>query len=108
MKQVNIHEAKTHFSKLAAAAEAGEEVVIARNGRPFLKLVRIESPAAGPDPRWPNRRFGALKGKLVLDEDWDSPRARAEMFAPMYGMTTEEYLREDERLRLALEKGASS
>jgi prevent-host-death family protein len=41
-KQVNMHEAKTHFSKIAQAAEAGEEVIIARAGKPVLKLVRIE------------------------------------------------------------------
>jgi prevent-host-death family protein len=43
IKQVNMHEAKTHFSKLAEAVEAGEEVVIARAGKPFMKLVPIET-----------------------------------------------------------------
>lgn len=37
-----MHEAKTHFSKLAEAVEAGEEVIIARAGKPVMKLVRIE------------------------------------------------------------------
>ena len=41
-KQVNMHEAKTHFSKLAEAVEAGEEVIIARAGKPVMKLVKIE------------------------------------------------------------------
>lgn len=41
-KQVNMHEAKTHFSKLAEAVEAGEEVIIARAGKPVMKLVRID------------------------------------------------------------------
>jgi prevent-host-death family protein len=41
-KQVNMHEAKTHFSKLAEAVEAGEEVIIARAGKPVMRLVRIE------------------------------------------------------------------
>lgn len=39
---VNIHEAKTHFSELAAAVERGEEIVIARRGKPVLKLVPVE------------------------------------------------------------------
>ncbi|MFM2412109.1 MAG: hypothetical protein RLZZ587_442 [Actinomycetota bacterium] len=42
-KQVNVHDAKTHFSKLIAEVEAGEEIVIARAGTPILKLVKIES-----------------------------------------------------------------
>lgn len=41
-KQVNIHAAKTHFSKLCEEAEAGAEIVIARSGKPILKLVRVE------------------------------------------------------------------
>ena len=41
-KVFNMHEAKTNFSKLALAVEAGEEVVIARGGKPFMKLVRLE------------------------------------------------------------------
>lgn len=41
-RQVNMHEAKTHFSKLAEAVEAGEEVIIARSGKPVMKLVRYE------------------------------------------------------------------
>jgi prevent-host-death family protein len=40
--QVNMHEAKTQFSKLAEAVEAGEEVIIARAGKPVMKLVKIE------------------------------------------------------------------
>lgn len=41
-RQVNMHEAKTHFSKLAEAVEAGEEIVIARAGKPVMRLVKIE------------------------------------------------------------------
>ena len=41
-KQVNMHEAKTHFSKLAEAVEAGEEVVIARAGKPVMRLVKVD------------------------------------------------------------------
>jgi prevent-host-death family protein len=41
-RQVNMHEAKTHFSKLAEAVEAGEEIVIARAGKPVMRLVRVD------------------------------------------------------------------
>ena len=43
-KQVNMYEAKTHFSKLAEEVEAGAEIIVARSGKPVLKLVRIEEP----------------------------------------------------------------
>ena len=41
MKLVNVHEAKTHFSKLLARAHAGEEIIIAKAGRPWAKLVPL-------------------------------------------------------------------
>lgn len=58
--QVTIHEAKTHLSRLIAAVERGEEVVIARRDKPVVRLV-IESPAK------PKRRLGFLAG-TVPDE----------------------------------------
>lgn len=61
--QVNVHEAKTQLSRLLERAEAGEEVVIARNGRPVARLVAIERP---------RREVGFLKGWRI-DPDWDSP-----------------------------------
>ena len=60
-KQVNIHAAKTHFSKLCEEAEAGAEIVIARSGKPILKLVRVdegEKPALKED-------FGFAKGMIT-------------------------------------------
>jgi antitoxin (DNA-binding transcriptional repressor) of toxin-antitoxin stability system len=63
-KQVNIHMAKTHFSKLCEEAEAGAEIVIARSGKPILKLVRFEEepiPALKED-------FGFAKG-MITDYD---------------------------------------
>jgi prevent-host-death family protein len=53
---VNIHEAKTHLSKLVDRARAGEEIIIAKGGTPFARLV----PLAPPSPRQP----GLLKGKV--------------------------------------------
>jgi prevent-host-death family protein len=64
--QVNMHDAKTRLSELVAAAEGGEEVVIARNGTPAVRLVAvmIEHPPV---------RLGLLAGEIELAEDFDAP-----------------------------------
>ena len=71
MIQANIHEAKTKLSKLIDAAEWGETVVIARAGKPAVRLV----PVAKADP--PKRQFGLLKGQIRFAPDYD--QADAEM-----------------------------
>jgi len=63
---VNIHEAKTHFSKILEEVERGEEVVIARAGTPVAKVVPIE-----PEP--PRRKLGQLKGQIWISVDFDDP-----------------------------------
>ena len=69
-KTVNIHEAKTNLSSLIADVEAGEEVVIARAGKPVAKLVPIRS----RQPRPARRNIaGALKGKIKIGPDFDDP-----------------------------------
>lgn len=60
----NIHEAKTHFSKLVERAEAGEEIVIGRAGKPVAKLVPFDGAAAGREP-------GMLRGQVWLSPDFD-------------------------------------
>jgi prevent-host-death family protein len=60
----NIYEAKTHFSRIVAEAEAGDEVVINRNGKPILKLVPI-APERTP------REGGFLKGRFWIADDFD-------------------------------------
>jgi prevent-host-death family protein len=74
---VNIHEAKTHFSRLVERVEAGEELVIARAGRPVARLVPYR-------PRHDPRTPGLLKGKIRLAADWDSPDVNAEI-ADLFG-----------------------
>lgn len=69
---VNMHEAKTHLSRLVERAAAGEEVVIARAGKPMARLVAV---GENPAPRQP----GALKGKIWLADDWDSPETNREI-----------------------------
>jgi prevent-host-death family protein len=69
--EVNIHNAKTNLSKLIAAAESGEEVIIARNGKPAVKIVRITSEAT----KSRKQMLGSGIGKLWMAEDAFSPEA---------------------------------
>ena len=69
---VNIHAAKTHLSRLVERVESGEEVVIARAGRPVAKLVPF-------DRRTQPRVLGRLRGRIWLAPDWDSPEVNAEI-----------------------------
>jgi len=72
---VNIHAAKTNLSKLIAAAEAGEEVIVARNGKPAVKLTPVEPPPPkrvrkdGEAPSW----FGMLKGQIWIAPGSEEP-----------------------------------
>jgi prevent-host-death family protein len=67
--EVNIHHAKTNLSKLIAAAEDGEEVIIARNGKPAVKLVRV----ASQRPKSRKDMLGSGIGKISMAEDAFSP-----------------------------------
>ena len=73
MATVNVHEAKTHLSRLLAEVEAGQEVVIARNGTPVARLV--------PCQQRGKRQFGALKGRLVVPDSFFDPLPEAELEA---------------------------
>ncbi len=64
MRQVNIHEAKTHLSRLLEEAEAGEEIIIARHGRPVARLMPVRTTRA---PRQP----GGWEGRVRMAEDFD-------------------------------------
>jgi antitoxin (DNA-binding transcriptional repressor) of toxin-antitoxin stability system len=74
MKIVNIHEAKTQLSRLVAVVEAGDEVVLARNGKPVARLVRFGGAS-------PERRFGAMKGRAVTGDAFFEPLPETEMSA---------------------------
>ena len=65
MITVNMHEAKTHFSKLIARVEAGEEIVIARDGAPVARLVAIR-------PRISKRVAGRDRGLFSVPDDFDA------------------------------------
>ncbi|HKP19046.1 MAG TPA: type II toxin-antitoxin system prevent-host-death family antitoxin [Gaiellaceae bacterium] len=77
---VNMHEAKSTLSKLVAKAAAGEEVVIAKAGKPVAKLVKYEQPA---------RRLGLLEGKIWIADDFDEPDE--ELIALFEGSDDEEF-----------------
>jgi prevent-host-death family protein len=66
VKIVNIHEAKTHLSRLIEEALAGEEIVIARGNQPVVRLVLVESAR-------PERSLGWAKGLIRIAADFDAP-----------------------------------
>jgi len=66
MKTVNVHEAKTHLSQLLERAHAGEEIVIAKSGEPYARLVPLQR-------RAPKRAAGTLKGAVELDDTFFQP-----------------------------------
>ncbi len=70
LKFVNVHDAKTNFSKLLDRAHAGEEIVLAKAGRPYAKLVPYEKPGPLP-PRKPGRFRGLLSD--IPDSVWFEP-----------------------------------
>ena len=64
MQTVNVHEAKTHLSRLLERVEAGEEIVLARNGKAVARLVPVGGVA---------RRPGSMKGRIRIRRDFDAP-----------------------------------
>lgn len=64
MKTVNMHEAKTHLSKLVEAAVQGEPFVIARAGKPLVKVTVVEAETP--------RRLGFMEGQFAVPEDFDT------------------------------------
>ena len=70
---VNVHEAKTHLSKLLDRVEAGEEIILARAGKPCARLVPLDSGVG-------NRRLGRLRG-LVVPPEFFEPLPEDELAA---------------------------
>jgi len=66
MTVVNIYDAKTQLSKLIEEAAAGNDVVIARGGKPVARLTRLGAPKR-------KLKFGVLKGKIKVPADFDAP-----------------------------------
>lgn len=66
MNTVNIHEAKTHLSRLIEKAAKGEPFIIAKAGKPMVKVIAIDAPEAADQ-----RRLGFLSGKIKIPADFD-------------------------------------
>ena len=66
MHKVNIHEAKTHLSRLIKEVQNGEEVIIAKGNKPIVKLVLM------PEAR-PTRKLGSAKGLITISPDFNQP-----------------------------------
>jgi prevent-host-death family protein len=64
MDSVNVHQAKTNLSKLLERVEAGEEIIIARNGRPVARLTGLPKEKRAP---------GSRKGQIWMSDDFDDP-----------------------------------
>jgi len=78
MTVVNIHEAKTQLSRLIERAMAGEPLVIAKAGKPLVKLVRLDAPGGNEA-----QRFGFLQGAIRVPDDFD--QMGSEEIAAMFG-----------------------
>jgi prevent-host-death family protein len=66
METINIYDAKTRLSQLVDRAASGEDVVVSRNGKPLVRITRLESPKR-------RIKFGVLKGKVSIAPDFDAP-----------------------------------
>ena len=65
METINIHEAKTHLSRLVEKAAKGEPFIIAKAGKPLVKVVPVDAPAAP-------RRLGFMRGAFTVPDDFDT------------------------------------
>jgi prevent-host-death family protein len=73
MEHINVHEAKTHLSRLLERAHNGEEIIIAKNGQPYARLVPLRSDA--------HRPLGFLKGTFEVTEAFFDPLSDEELRA---------------------------
>ncbi|MBC7415363.1 MAG: type II toxin-antitoxin system prevent-host-death family antitoxin [Herminiimonas sp.] len=78
MDTVNIHEAKTHLSRLINEAVEGRPFIIAKAGKPLVQVTRLESPTATPQ-----RRLGFLVGQVLVPDDFD--RMGADAIEALFG-----------------------
>ncbi len=74
MTKVNIHQAKTQFSRLVDLAAGGEEIIIAKSGKPVARLVPYVTKGAV-------RRPGSMRGKIRIQKNFDAPLPKASIEA---------------------------
>jgi prevent-host-death family protein len=80
MRTINIHEAKTHLSRLVDEAERGESFIIAKAGKPKVKVIRLDAPEATPQ-----RRLGFMKGVYTLPENyWEADKEMDQEIEKMF------------------------
>jgi prevent-host-death family protein len=79
MRSINIHEAKTHLSRLVEEAAKGDSFIIAKAGKPMVRVVSLEKPKFDA-----SKRLGYLQGKYKVPEDLDT--FGAEEIADMFGL----------------------
>jgi prevent-host-death family protein len=86
MKSVNMHEAKTHLSRLVEAAAKGESFIIAKAGKPMVRVVAIEESLPDENAKISERMrwLGGLKGKFTIPDDFD--HFADEEIAEMFGL----------------------
>ena len=70
MRTINIHEAKTHLSKLVELAAEGESFIIAKAGKPMVKVVPL-----APSESRKTKRLGFMQGEFLIPEDFDQMRS---------------------------------
>ena len=73
MYQINIHQAKTQLSKLVEEAAQGEEIIIAKAGKPIARLVPLEKKERKP------RIPGGMKGQIWMADNFDAPMSEEEL-----------------------------
>lgn len=74
---VNVHEAKTHFSKLMERVHAGEEIIVAKAGKPYMKMVPLDPAAVAPKPQRTPGGWPELKD--IPDSVWFEPMSDEEL-----------------------------
>lgn len=85
LKVVNIHEAKTHLSRLVEEAAKGESFVIAKAGKPMVKVIRLDAEESPVNPEPVRKqRIGMLEGMYEVPDDFDT-MFQAEIEAMFYG-----------------------
>jgi prevent-host-death family protein len=78
METINIHEAKTHLSRLVEKAARGESFVIAKAGKPMVRVTALDAPLSGQ-----SQRIGFLRGRIEVPDDFDA--MGAEQIIDMFG-----------------------
>ncbi len=84
METINIHEAKTHLSRLVEQAAKGEPFIIAKAGKPLVKVMALNAPVAGQ-----TRRIGFLTEKIAVPDDFDRMGSAQAMVEGIVLLTTD-------------------